>query len=123
MRTTSSTLTLCTLFYVRYKLDIKVVHKHDNGRFVFWDRQCADIIGVSTCELKSQMLAESEDNPKAFSLTLDILLVWIMTLRVKVQPLYHQSSVIRISEDQDLIKFVLDQIPVNGVVHLNHLLL
>ncbi|XP_019427197.1 PREDICTED: uncharacterized protein LOC109335518 [Lupinus angustifolius] len=99
----------------RYKLDIKVVHEHGNGRFVFWDRQCVDIIGVSACELRSQMLAKGEDDPKTFPLTLDMLLAQIMALRVKVQPSYHQSSVIIISKDQDLIKFVLDQILVNGM--------
>ncbi|CAL0303463.1 unnamed protein product [Lupinus luteus] len=98
----------------RYKLDIKVVDKHGSGRFVFWDRQCADIIGVSACEFRSQMLAEGEDDPKAFPLTLDMLLARTMALRVKVQPSYHQSSVIRISEDQDLIKYVMDQILING---------
>ncbi|KAF1854705.1 hypothetical protein Lal_00040130 [Lupinus albus] len=33
-----------------------------------------------------------------------------MALRVKVQPSYNQSSVIRLSEDPNLIKTILDQI-------------
>ncbi|CAL0324988.1 unnamed protein product [Lupinus luteus] len=33
-----------------------------------------------------------------------------MALRVKVQPTYNQSSVIRLSEDPNLIKTVLDHI-------------
>ncbi|XP_019436881.1 PREDICTED: uncharacterized protein LOC109343166 isoform X1 [Lupinus angustifolius] len=41
-----------------YKLDIKVIHENGSGRFVFWDRQCADIIGVSACELRNQMVAK-----------------------------------------------------------------
>ncbi|KAE9601064.1 putative nucleic acid-binding protein [Lupinus albus] len=98
--------------YYRYKLDIKVNHEHRCGRFVFWDRQCVDIIGVSASELKSQMLAEGKDDPKAFPLVLDELLARTMVLRVKVQPSYNQSSVIRLSEDVNLIKKVLDQIGV-----------
>ncbi|KAF1881382.1 hypothetical protein Lal_00023418 [Lupinus albus] len=96
----------------RYKLDIKVNHEHSCGRFVFWDRQCVDIIGVSASELKNQMLAVSEDDLKAFLLVLDELLTRTMVLRVKVQPSYNQSSVIRLSEDVNLIKKVLDQIGV-----------
>ncbi|XP_019447264.1 PREDICTED: uncharacterized protein LOC109350489 [Lupinus angustifolius] len=43
----------------RYKLDIKVIHQNGSGRFVFWDRQCAEIIGISACELRNQMVAIS----------------------------------------------------------------
>ncbi|KAF1865958.1 hypothetical protein Lal_00041655, partial [Lupinus albus] len=96
----------------KYKLDIKVNHEHSSGKFVFWDRQCADIIDIPASELKNQMLAEGEDDPKAFPLVLDELLARTMVLRVKVQPSYNQSSVIRLSEDPNLIKKVLDQIGV-----------
>ncbi|KAF1893477.1 hypothetical protein Lal_00001956 [Lupinus albus] len=96
----------------RNKLDIKVNHEHSCGRFVFWDRQCVDIIGISASKLKNQMLAEGEDDPKAFPLVLDELLARTMVLRVKVQSSYNQSSVIKLSEDSNLIKKVLDQIGV-----------
>ncbi|KAF1887718.1 hypothetical protein Lal_00023725 [Lupinus albus] len=52
-------------------------------RFVFWDRQCAEIIGITVSELRNQMIDEGEDDPKAFPLTLDMLLARTMTLRVK----------------------------------------
>ncbi|KAF1872484.1 hypothetical protein Lal_00016785 [Lupinus albus] len=52
----------------RYKLEIK-------------DRQCADLIGISASELKNQMLAEGEDDPKAFPLVLDELLAKTIVLR------------------------------------------
>ncbi|KAF1874365.1 hypothetical protein Lal_00008570 [Lupinus albus] len=66
-----------------YKLDIKVVHQHGSGMFVLWDRQCADIIGISTSKLRNQMVAEGEDDSMAFPLTLDMLLGRTMALRVK----------------------------------------
>ncbi|KAF1889299.1 hypothetical protein Lal_00024622, partial [Lupinus albus] len=53
---------------------------------------------------------EGEDDPKAFPLILDELLARTMALRVKVQPSYNQSSVIRHFEDPNLIKTILDQI-------------
>ncbi|KAE9603804.1 putative nucleic acid-binding protein [Lupinus albus] len=102
----------------RYKLDIKVIHQHGSGRFVFWDCQCADIIGVSASDLRDQMVAEGEDDPKAFSLILDELLARTMALRVKVQPSYNQSSVIRLSEDPNLIKNILDQIVIFQSVYI-----
>ncbi|KAF1881945.1 hypothetical protein Lal_00038589 [Lupinus albus] len=96
----------------RYKLDIKVNHEHSCGRFVFWDSECSDINGIYASELKNQMLAEGEDDPKAFPLVLNELLARTMVLRVKVQPSYNQSSMIRLSEDPNLIKKVRDQIGV-----------
>ncbi|XP_019455180.1 PREDICTED: uncharacterized protein LOC109356309 [Lupinus angustifolius] len=93
----------------RYKLDIKVIHQNGSGRFVFWDRQCAEIIGISACELRNQMVAEGEDDPKAFPLNLDMLLARTVALRVKVQPSYNQSSVIRLSENPSLIKSISGQ--------------
>ncbi|KAF1874358.1 hypothetical protein Lal_00008563 [Lupinus albus] len=47
---------------------------------------------------------EGEDDPKSFPLVFDELLARIMVLRVKVQPSYNQSCVIRLSEDPNLIK-------------------
>ncbi|KAE9584965.1 hypothetical protein Lalb_Chr25g0284011 [Lupinus albus] len=61
---------------------------------------------------------EGEDDPKAFPLVLDELLARTMVLRVKVQPSYNQSSVIRLYEDPNLIKKVLDQIGVFEVFFL-----
>ncbi|CAL0315151.1 unnamed protein product [Lupinus luteus] len=113
----------CGTYNKTYKLDIKVCHQHGSGRFVFWDRQCADIIGISAYELKNQMLAEGEDDPKAFPLSLDELLARTMALRIKVQPSYNQSSVIRLSEDPNLIKKVLDQIGMFELVDQNLLFL
>ncbi|XP_019460029.1 PREDICTED: uncharacterized protein LOC109359788 [Lupinus angustifolius] len=98
-----------TVSVYRYKLDIKVIHLNGSGRFVFGDRQCADIIGIPASELRNQMLAEGEDDPKAFLLILDTLLARTMALRVKVQSSYNQSSVIRLSENPILIKTIVDQ--------------
>ncbi|KAE9604527.1 putative nucleic acid-binding protein [Lupinus albus] len=92
--------------HLKYKLDIKVVHHHGSGRFVFWDQQYVDIIGISASELRNQMVAEGEDDPKAYPLPLDMLLARTMTLRVKVQPSYNQCFVIRLSENPTLINSI-----------------
>ncbi|OIW15033.1 hypothetical protein TanjilG_13960 [Lupinus angustifolius] len=77
------------------------------------------------------MVAEGEDDPKAFPLMLDMLLARTMAFRVKVQPSYHQSSVMRLSESTVLIKAIADQFgtldihtgstsdALNGKCHLN----
>ncbi|XP_019450629.1 PREDICTED: uncharacterized protein LOC109352901 [Lupinus angustifolius] len=108
----------------RYKLDIKVIHENGSGRFVFWDRQRADIIGVSACELRNQMVAEGEDDPKAFPIIFDMLLTRTMTFRVKVQPFYHQSFMIMLYESPILIKAIADHKvspseELNGKFHVN----
>ncbi|KAF1866668.1 hypothetical protein Lal_00018052 [Lupinus albus] len=70
--------------------------------------------GPFTCKCGhfNQNPLQGEDDPKAFPLVLDELLARTMVLRVKVQPSYNQSSVIRLYEDPNLIKKVLDQIGV-----------
>ncbi|KAE9586697.1 hypothetical protein Lalb_Chr23g0265971 [Lupinus albus] len=52
---------------------------------------------------------EGEDDPKAYPLILDMLLARTMTLRVKVQPSYNQSSMIRLSENPTLINSIAGQ--------------
>ncbi|KAF1876975.1 hypothetical protein Lal_00012449, partial [Lupinus albus] len=93
----------------RYKLEIKVNHDHSCGRFVFWDRQCADLIGISVSELKNQMLAVK-------MIQKHFRYARTMVLRVKVQPSYNQCSVIRLSEDPNLIKKIVDQLGVLQVI-------
>ncbi|KAF1872448.1 hypothetical protein Lal_00016746 [Lupinus albus] len=109
------------LYLCRYKLDIKVIHKNGSGKFVFWDRQYADIIGISTTHIRNQMLVEEEDDPKAYPLSLDFLLARTMALRVKVQPSYNQSFMIRLYEDPNLIKTILDTIGILEVCYNNPL--
>ncbi|KAE9614223.1 putative nucleic acid-binding protein [Lupinus albus] len=113
----------CGTFNQQYKLDIKVIHKNGSGKFVFWDRQYADIIGISTAHIRNQMLVEEEDDPKAYPLSLDFLLARTMALRVKVQPSYNQSFMIRLYEDPNLIKTILDTIGILEVCYNNPLLL
>ncbi|KAF1870917.1 hypothetical protein Lal_00030229 [Lupinus albus] len=62
------------------------------------------------------MVAESEDDPKTFSLILDMILARTMTLRVKVQPSYNQCSVIILSENPVLIKSIVDQFGILEVI-------
>ncbi|KAF1872265.1 hypothetical protein Lal_00028172 [Lupinus albus] len=70
------------------------------------DRQCADIIGISASELRNQMVAEGDDDPKAYPLPLDMQLARTMIVRVKVQPSYSQCFVIRLSENPTLINSI-----------------
>ncbi|KAF1874419.1 hypothetical protein Lal_00029846 [Lupinus albus] len=106
------------IYKQRYKLDIKVIHKNGSGKFVFWDRQCSDIIGIYAANLRNQMIAEGEDDPKAYTLSLDFLLARAMALRVKVQLSYNQLFVIRLSEDPNVIKTILDTIGIVESIYI-----
>lgn len=40
----------------RYKVEVQAVHKADKCRFLFWDSQCASILGISASDLRAQMI-------------------------------------------------------------------
>ena len=39
----------------RYRVEIMVCHNKESGNFVFWDRDCTLIIGMSASELRKLM--------------------------------------------------------------------
>ncbi|CAJ1971184.1 unnamed protein product [Sphenostylis stenocarpa] len=38
-----------------YKLEINVYDKNDDANFIFWDRECSELIGMSALELRELM--------------------------------------------------------------------
>ncbi|KAF1862320.1 hypothetical protein Lal_00026848 [Lupinus albus] len=63
---------------------------------------------------------EGEDESKAYPLSFDFLLAKTIAIRVKVQASYNQSSAIRLSEDPNLIKTILDTIGISISITADH---
>jgi replication factor A1 len=40
----------------RYRLEVEVRYEGHNSKFLFWDRECAELIGKTAAELKSIMI-------------------------------------------------------------------
>ncbi|XP_058762886.1 uncharacterized protein LOC131636273 [Vicia villosa] len=77
----------------RYRVDIYVVDGDSKFRFVFWDTDCADIIGKKVTT-----------SPMIYPDDLDMLLGKKMAFRAKVQPTFGQASVWKLSYDEEFVK-------------------
>ncbi|XP_058734808.1 uncharacterized protein LOC131606642 [Vicia villosa] len=88
----------------RYRVDIYVVDGDSKFRFVFWDTDCADIIGKSADSIYKAMLEEGDDDPMIYPDELDMLLGKKMAFRAKVQPTFGQASVWKLSYDEEFVK-------------------
>ncbi|XP_058732843.1 uncharacterized protein LOC131604418 [Vicia villosa] len=88
----------------RYRVDIYVVDGDSKFRFVFWDTDCADIIGKSADSIYKAMLEEGDDDPMIYPDDLDMLLGKKMAFRAKVQPTFGQASVWKLSYDEEFVK-------------------
>jgi hypothetical protein len=114
--------------FFRYKVVVEVVYGGHNAEFVFWDRECLQIIGITADALRKTMQEVSlfrvfgfryifdviyrnhtlcffffvkvgEDDPLIYPTHLDKLLGLEFAFRAKYQPRYHQSSVLGFSRD------------------------
>lgn len=83
----------------RYKVVVEVVYGGHNAEFVFWDRECLQIIGITADALRKTMQEVGEDDPLIYPTHLDKLLGLEFAFRAKYQPRYHQSSVLGFSRD------------------------
>ncbi|KAI5445972.1 hypothetical protein KIW84_013988 [Lathyrus oleraceus] len=59
----------------RSKLEVMVVDGKFKARFVFWDNDCAKLIGKSVAEMKRELIEVGEDNPLEFPYELDTILI------------------------------------------------
>ncbi|AES71801.2 tyrosine kinase family protein [Medicago truncatula] len=81
----------------RYKVVVQVVCDGDKSEFVFGDKKCLQIIGITTQALRKIM-------QEIYPGHLDKMLGLELALRVKYQPYYHQSSVLGFSLDPAVIR-------------------
>ncbi|AES66044.2 DUF223 domain protein [Medicago truncatula] len=88
----------------RYKVVVIMVHDDHKAEFVFWDKECFQILGVAADALRKSMQHVGEDYPHIYPEVLDKLLEIEFALRVKYQPYYHQASVNAFSRDETVIK-------------------
>lgn len=43
------------IFFIRYKVVVQVVYEGDKSEFVFWDKECVQILGVTADTLRKTM--------------------------------------------------------------------
>ncbi|KAI5441147.1 hypothetical protein KIW84_010565 [Lathyrus oleraceus] len=69
----------------RYKIEIYVSNGESKYRFVFWDSECADILGMTAEFMHNSMVENGEDDPMVYPDELEMLLNKKMAFRVKNQ--------------------------------------
>ncbi|KAG5092338.1 hypothetical protein JHK82_051116 [Glycine max] len=75
------------------------------------DRECAQLIGQSANEVNRLKIEDGDVDLNASPQALDRLLGCFLAFKVKVQPRFMNSVVLKYSDESDLINVVLDMIP------------
>ncbi|KAI5392407.1 hypothetical protein KIW84_076988 [Lathyrus oleraceus] len=88
----------------RYKIEIYVSNGESKYRFVFWDSECAAILGMTAEFMHNSMVENGEDDPMVYPDELEMLLNKKMAFRVKVQPTFSQASVWKLCDDEAYVK-------------------
>ncbi|KAI5384725.1 hypothetical protein KIW84_071653 [Lathyrus oleraceus] len=73
-------------------------------RFVFWDSECAAILGMTAEFMHNSMVENGEDDLMVYPDELEMLLNKKMAFRVKVQPKFSQTSVWKLCDDEAFVK-------------------
>ncbi|CAJ2632103.1 unnamed protein product [Trifolium pratense] len=88
---------------LRYKLDVEVGDGDVKATFVFWDRECEQLIGKSATVLRAQMLQDGIIDPLDYPEDIDLMTVKKLAVKVKWQPKWKTGSVIQINQGDEFI--------------------
>ncbi|WJX76061.1 hypothetical protein P8452_59523 [Trifolium repens] len=98
---------------LRFKLEIEAEFEGTTGKFVFWDRECNQLLGKTAAELQQVMVQAGVTNPCAYPVTLDSLCGRSFAIRTKWQPAWDSCSVQGVKEDDAIIQKIKDMFPNN----------
>ncbi|KAL2984830.1 hypothetical protein AAZX31_12G112800 [Glycine max] len=96
---------------LRYRVEVMVSHKGEQTKFLIWDHECAQLIGQSADEVNRLKIEDGDVDLNASPQALDRLLGCFLAFKVKVQPRFRNSVVLKYSDELELINVVLDMIP------------
>ncbi|RZC27727.1 hypothetical protein D0Y65_000005, partial [Glycine soja] len=96
---------------LRYRVEVMVNHKGEQTKFFIWDREYAQLIGQSADEVNKLKIEDGDVDLNVSPQALDRLLGCFLAFKVKVQPRFRNSVVLKYSDESDLINVVLDMIP------------
>ncbi|PNY08786.1 hypothetical protein L195_g005320 [Trifolium pratense] len=100
---------------IKYKVEVEVRFQDQKVRFVFWDRECQQLIGKTAEELKNIMVEAGEFDPDEYPADLDDMMGKELAFKVKAQPCYKLVSVLNYKTEETIIQYLKDQIPNNEI--------
>ncbi|KAL5079095.1 hypothetical protein RYX36_007516 [Vicia faba] len=89
---------------LRYKIEIQVFYGGSSCNFVFWNKECELLLGLSAAQLRHTMIKAEIDDPLELPLALDQLLNLEMAFKVKWQPRWNNFSVVSILRGEPFIR-------------------
>ncbi|KAH1042059.1 hypothetical protein GLYMA_09G080300v4 [Glycine max] len=88
---------------LRYRVEVMVSHKGEQTKFLIWDCECAQLIGQSADEVNMLKIEDGDVDLNASPQALDRLLGCFLAFKVKVQPRFRNSVVLKYSDEPELI--------------------
>ncbi|WJX39532.1 hypothetical protein P8452_27064 [Trifolium repens] len=98
---------------MRYKLDVEVEAEGFRTTFVFWDRECNELLGKTATQLHMEMVEIEVRNPLEYPLVLDKIGGRTLACKVKLQQNWGNYSVSQARGDDVIIEKIRDQFPKN----------
>ncbi|MCH81358.1 replication protein A1-like protein [Trifolium medium] len=96
---------------LRYKLDVEVESRGAKSTFVFWDRECNELIGKTAAQLHQEMVEDGVTNPLSYPMDVDKIERRNLAVRVKWQPLWKSFSVQAVKQDDAVFNDIESQFP------------
>ncbi|GAU37169.1 hypothetical protein TSUD_391580 [Trifolium subterraneum] len=100
---------------IKYKVHVEVRFQGHKAEFVFWDRECQQLIGKTAEELKTIMIEAGEFDRHEYPAALDDMMGKELAFKVKAQPHYKLVLVLNYKTEEAIIQYLKDQIPSNEI--------
>ncbi|KAG5059655.1 hypothetical protein JHK87_000684 [Glycine soja] len=102
---------------LRYRVEVMVTQNNESGKFLLWDRECAELIGQTADGVNRVKIEDGDLDLNASPQALDKLLGHVLAFKVRIQSRFKNvivlkySKELKYSKDQDLINVVLEMLP------------
>ncbi|KAG4931354.1 hypothetical protein JHK84_048347 [Glycine max] len=95
---------------LRYKVEVMVTQNNKSGKFLLWDRECAELIGQTADDVNRVKIEDGDLDLNASPRALDKLLGHVLAFKVRIQSRFKNAVVLKYSKDLDLINVVLEML-------------
>ncbi|KAG5127194.1 hypothetical protein JHK82_028029 [Glycine max] len=95
---------------LRYRLKVMINEGNESTKFLLWDRECSQLIGQSADAVNKLKIEDGDVDLNASPQALDKLLGHELAFKIKVQPKFRNSAVLKCSTDSSLINVVMDML-------------
>ncbi|GAU49766.1 hypothetical protein TSUD_386850 [Trifolium subterraneum] len=96
---------------IRYKMDIEVAAGDVKATCVFWDRECAQLLGISASDLRAEMLGIGITNHLVYPVQMDEITGRTIAVKLKWQVKWKTGSVMAIHDGADFVNEIQSSFP------------